>query len=115
MSNLQSLAISYTNESYDRASHNMLLRWLRSRFPSHPVPEETIRAMSTHSSWDTHNRITDLFLGLARSQHNEGVMDPEVQISLGVLFYTNGEYDRAKDCFESALAAHPKVGIATIA
>jgi peroxin-5 len=105
----KSLAISYTNESFDRASHTTLLRWLRARFPSMDVPEETMKAMATHSSWDTHSRITDLFLNLARSQHAQGVMDPEVQIGLGVLFYTNGDYDRAKDCFESALAARPKV------
>jgi peroxin-5 len=36
-------------------------------------------------------------------------MDPEVQIGLGVLYYTNQEFDKAKDCFESALAARPKV------
>ncbi|KAG6903062.1 hypothetical protein C0995_006249 [Termitomyces sp. Mi166 len=103
-----SLAISFTNESYDRASHTMLLRWLRARYPSLEVPESTIQAMATHSSWDTHNRITELFLTLARSQHAEGVLDPDVQIGLGVLFYTNGEYDRAKDCFESALTIRPK-------
>lgn len=103
------MAISYTNESFDRASHTTLLRWLRARFPTLEVPDETITAMATHSSWDTHSRITDLFLKLARSQHAQGVMDPEVQIGLGVLFYTNGDYDRAKDCFESALAARPKV------
>ncbi|EDR11864.1 uncharacterized protein LACBIDRAFT_313746 [Laccaria bicolor S238N-H82] len=103
-----SLAISFTNESYDRASHSMLLRWLRARFPTLVVPEETIKAMSTNSAWDTHTRITELFLGLARSQHDQGVMDPDVQIGLGVLFYTNGEYDRAKDCFATALAARPK-------
>ncbi|KAG5647025.1 hypothetical protein DXG03_001395 [Asterophora parasitica] len=104
---MMSLAISFTNESYDRASHTMLLRWLRARFPSLEVPESTIKAMATNSSWDTHTRITDLFLTLARSQHAEGVVDPDVQIGLGVLFYTNGEYDRAKDCFESALAVRP--------
>ncbi|KAG6889413.1 hypothetical protein C0992_005270 [Termitomyces sp. T32_za158] len=103
-----SLAISFTNESYDRASHTMLLRWLRARYPSLEVPQSTIQAMTTNSSWDTHNRITELFLTLARSQHAEGVLDPDVQIGLGVLFYTNGEYDRAKDCFESALTVRPK-------
>jgi peroxin-5 len=61
----------------------MLLRWLRARFPSLPI--------------------------LARTQHSEGTVDSEVQIGLGVLYYTNGEYDRAKDCFESALAVRPKV------
>ncbi|KAG6850948.1 hypothetical protein H0H93_005817 [Arthromyces matolae] len=102
-----SLAISFTNESYDRASHTMLLRWLRARYPSLEVPESTVQAVATHSSWDTHNRITELFLTLARTQHAEGIVDPDVQIGLGVLFYTNGEYDRAKDCFESALTVRP--------
>ena len=87
----------------------MLLRWLRARFPSLPIPQETVSAMSTHSAWDTHNRITDLFLTLARAQHAEDTVDSEVQIGLGVLYYTNGEFGKAKDCFESALAVRPKV------
>jgi peroxin-5 len=103
-----SLAISFTNESYDKASHAMLLRWLRARFPSHPIPEETIKAVGKNSSWDTHGRVTDALLDLARTQHMQGVMDPDVQIALGVMFYTNSEYERAKDCFASALAARPK-------
>ena len=68
--------------------------------------------MSTNSAWDTHGRITDVFLNLARDQHAQGGMDPDVQIGLGVLFYTNGEYDRAKDCFEAALGVRPRVGSA---
>ncbi|KAJ7647112.1 hypothetical protein FB45DRAFT_892413 [Roridomyces roridus] len=102
-----SLAISYTNESMDRASHAMLLRWIRSRFPSHPIPEETIAAIATNAAWDTHQRLTEVYLGLARSQHSRGEMDADVQIALGILFYTNSEYDRAKDCFETALSARP--------
>ncbi|KAJ6499129.1 hypothetical protein C8R45DRAFT_981212 [Mycena sanguinolenta] len=102
-----SLAISYTNESMDRASHTMLLRWLRSRFPDHPVPAETISAVATNSVWDTHTRLTQVFLDLARAQHSRGEMDPDVQIALGILFYTNSEYDRAKDCFQTALSVRP--------
>ncbi|KAF7361743.1 Peroxisomal targeting signal receptor [Mycena venus] len=102
-----SLAISYTNESMDRASHTMLLRWLRARFPTHPVPAETIAAVSTNAAWDTHARLTEVYLDLARTQHARGEMDPDVQIALGILFYTNSEYDRAKDCFESALSVRP--------
>ncbi|KAJ6587168.1 hypothetical protein DFH09DRAFT_1142802 [Mycena vulgaris] len=102
-----SLAISYTNESMDRASHAMLLRWIRSRFPAHPVPAETIAAVGTNSTWDSHAKLTDVFLDLARKQHSRGEMDPDVQIALGILFYTNSEYDRAKDCFETALSARP--------
>ncbi|KAJ7079093.1 hypothetical protein B0H15DRAFT_520923 [Mycena belliarum] len=102
-----SLAISYTNESMDRASHAMLLRWIRSRFPAHPVPAETIAAVASSSTWDTHAKLTEAFLDLARTQHTRGELDPDVQIALGILFYTNSEYDRAKDCFEAALTVRP--------
>ncbi|KZP17955.1 TPR-like protein [Athelia psychrophila] len=102
-----SLAISYTNESYERASYAMLLRWLMARHPSHPIAEGTVNSVKKHSTWDAHSRVTDAFLSLARMQHAEGILDPEVQIGLGVLFYTNSEFDRAKDCFGSALQARP--------
>jgi peroxin-5 len=108
---LQSLAISYTNESFERASYAMLLRWLRERFPEHHIPDETTNAVRNQSAWSAHARITEVFLNLARTQHSQGILDPEVQIGLGVLFYTNSEFDRAKDCFESALSARPKVSV----
>ncbi|EGO00115.1 hypothetical protein SERLA73DRAFT_180560 [Serpula lacrymans var. lacrymans S7.3] len=103
-----SLAISYTNESYDRGSYTMLLRWLRARFPTYAIPEETGKAVASNSTWDSHGKLTDAFLGLARSQFSQGLVDPDVQIALGVLFYNTGEYDRAKDCFESALSGRPQ-------
>jgi peroxin-5 len=105
----QSLAISYTNESFERASYSTLLRWMRARFPSQHIPEETANAVRNNSTWDAHNRVTEIFLNLARTQHSQGILDPEVQIGLGILFYTNAEFDRAKDCFESALSTRPKV------
>ena len=87
----------------------MLLRWFRARYPDVVIPEETLKALSTNSSWDTHARITELFLDLARTQHAKGIMDADLQIALGVLFYTNSEYDRAQDCFAAALNVRPKV------
>lgn len=87
----------------------MLLRWLMARHPSHPIAEGTVNSVKKHSTWDAHSRVTDAFLSLARMQHAEGILDPEVQIGLGVLFYTNSEFDRAKDCFGSALQARPDV------
>ncbi|KAH7888702.1 hypothetical protein F5I97DRAFT_737851 [Phlebopus sp. FC_14] len=103
-----SLAISFTNESYDRASYHMLFRWLRSRFPQFQIMEELEKAVESHSIWDSHGRLTDAFLALARQQYDQGFVDADVQIGLGVLFYNAGQYDRAKDCFESALSLRPQ-------
>lgn len=101
-----SLAISFTNESLNRASHTMLMRWLRARFPDVQIPPEAEESLSS-SSWHSHNVVTEAILNVARTQHTHHVIDPDVQLALGVLFYTNGAYDRAKDCFESALSVRP--------
>jgi peroxin-5 len=101
-----SLAISYTNESFDRASHSMLLRWLRARFPDVSIPPDAQEA-TTKSSWHSHDIVTEVFLNVARTQHAQGVIDPDVQLALGVLFYSNNAYDRARDCFEAALSIRP--------
>ncbi|EJD52441.1 TPR-like protein [Auricularia subglabra TFB-10046 SS5] len=99
---LMSLAISYTNESYERASHQALLRWLSARYPGVQIPEETA------SPWASHEQATDAFLAVARDQHARGApVDAELQVGLGVLFYANGTFDRAQDCFETALSADP--------
>jgi len=63
----------------------------------------------TKSSWHSHGIVTEVFLNVARTQHAQGVIDPDVQLALGVLFYTNNAYDRAKDCFEAALSIRPTV------
>ncbi len=86
----------------------MLLRWLRARYPSHSISEEAWKSLS-NSAWHSHERVTEAFIDLARQQHSQGQLDPEVQIGLGVLYYTNGQYELAKDCFEAALSIRPNV------
>jgi peroxin-5 len=104
----QSLAIAFTNEGYERASYSTLLRWLRAQYPSHTIPPDTLQS-TTKSAWHSQPLVTDAFLALARNQHEAGEMDADVQIALGVLFYGRGEYEHARDCFQSALAARPDV------
>ena len=86
----------------------MLMRWLQARFPDVQIPPEAQNSL-TQSSWHSHNVVTEAFLNVARTQHAQGVIDPDVQLALGVLFYTNGAYERAKDCFEAALSVRPTV------
>jgi len=92
----------------------MLWRWLHARFPTFPIHDDIEKAVRSHSTWDSHDRLTDVFLALARQQYDRGVVDPDVQVGLGVLFYNKAEYDRAKDCFESALSQRPQVGFVHI-
>jgi len=74
-----SLAISYTNEAFERASHTMLMRWLRARHPDF-VPA----ASAGTTAWATHDTLTNAFLAVARKQHADGIVDPELQMALGV-------------------------------
>ena len=106
MNELQALAASYTNESYDRASHLMLLRWLQAAHPDAEIPE-TASSSLQDPSWYARQQVTQAFLDYARVQHSKDVVDADLQTGLGILFYTSGDYDRAKDCFEAALSVRP--------
>jgi len=106
MSGSQSLAISYTNEAYERASHTMLLRWLQATHPDAEIPQTAWSSLQ-QSSWYSHQQVTQAFLDYARVQHSKGIVDADLQAGLGVLFYTSNQFDRAKDCFEAALVVRP--------
>ncbi|OSC97435.1 peroxisome targeting signal receptor [Trametes coccinea BRFM310] len=101
-----SLAITFTNESLEKASHTMLLRWLSAHVPDANISEEAWKSLQ-NSSWHSQEQVTEAFLKVAREQYSRGEIDPDVQIGLGVLFYTSSDYDRAKDCFEAALSIRP--------
>ncbi|CDO72496.1 hypothetical protein BN946_scf184980.g37 [Trametes cinnabarina] len=101
-----SLAITFTNESFEKASHTMLLRWLNAHVPDANIPEEAWNSLQ-NSPWHSQEQVTEAFLKVAREQYSRGQIDPDVQIGLGVLFYTSSDYDRAKDCFEAALSIRP--------
>ncbi|KAF8602358.1 TPR-like protein [Ceratobasidium sp. AG-I] len=104
---LLSLAISYTNESYNRAAQHTLRRYLAARFPSQISSTEV--EPGSLAPWAGHELTADLFLRVARSQHASGEpVDADVQSGLGTLYYANGEYDKAADCFAAGLGVRPK-------
>jgi peroxin-5 len=49
--------------------------------------------------------MTGAFLSLAREQHVQGYMDADVQIGLRILYYSHGEFGRAKD-YEEGLCTY---------
>ncbi|KAG9307257.1 hypothetical protein G9A89_017085 [Geosiphon pyriformis] len=100
---LMSLAVSYTNESFDQQSYITLERWITAKYP-----EIVSSAAPMDGVLDTHSRVTDLFLRTARNVPEGQEMDADVQVGLGVLFYGSSNYEKAVDCFVSALKSRPK-------
>lgn len=70
--------------------------------PRHPPTHYNV-------AWSSHELTSDAFLQVARTLHEQGKSDPEVQVALGTLFYSNADFEKAKDCFESALHSRPDV------
>lgn len=94
---LMSLAVSYTNESYDQQAYLMLERWITAKYP------DVVTRAAPMNNRDTHSRVTELFIQAAREAPEGHNMDPDVQVGLGVLFYGSGNFEKAVDCFVSAL------------
>ncbi|KAJ4420934.1 Peroxisomal membrane signal receptor PTS1 [Neurospora sp. IMI 360204] len=105
LSAMMGLAVSYTNEGYDSTAYRTLERWLSTKYPSVISPQNLSSAadMGFTDRAQLHERVTNLFLEAARLAPDGDHMDPDVQVGLGVLFYGAEDYDKAVDCFQSAL------------
>ncbi len=109
-----SLAISYTNESYQNLALKMLNQWMK----SHPKYSNLIQGESDESAGIediTSSRIRgmelehtqELFLRAVQQNAQTENFDPDVQEALGVLFNLSSEYDKAVDCFQAAVQISP--------
>nr|SVE75092.1 EOG090X054E [Daphnia dolichocephala] len=110
---IMGLAVSYTNESYQLQACQALEDWLR----NNPKYAHLTSSSSGHAgerektftslvSGDTFNRVQDMYLRAARLQPSHD-LDPDVQTGLGVLLNLSGDFDKAPDCFRSALQMKP--------
>ncbi|KAJ8324021.1 Peroxisomal membrane signal receptor PTS1 [Batrachochytrium dendrobatidis] len=113
---LISLAVSYTNEKQDLQAYVTLERWLATKYPEIAKNSSLAADQQPYVVYPTqefHNKLLSMYLAAA----NEGpagavgteksMVDPEVQIGLGLLFYSMNDYTKSVDCFTAALSARP--------
>jgi peroxin-5 len=91
------LSISYTNEHRRNDAYRCLEQWIA----HHPHYNH----LPYCNDDERHRAITRLFLAAARE--SPGQVDADVQIGLGVLLNMSHEYEKAMDCFKTALATRP--------
>lgn len=103
---MKNLAISYVNEGYDMSAYNMLDRWADTKYPGIYNREDMVNDQSSHYTEhvNMNGKITKRFLSLVNKMN---VVDADVQLCLGLLFYANDEFDRTIDCFQAALKVNP--------
>lgn len=120
-----SLAVSYINEAQDRQALHVLEQWLHRMYPGlkHASPLATMASQAEYENpWANHQKVINLFIDAARAgpaaraKDTRGPtvtdsIDADVQLGLGVLLYSNSDYDLAKDCFEAALSVRPDVSL----
>ncbi|CAG9114708.1 unnamed protein product [Plutella xylostella] len=94
------LAAAYTNENLPKYAFRSLLDWLKaSPKYSDMIPQDVDISKLDNKALETH--VKNLYLKAA--QMNPTEIDPNVQNALGVVFNISQEYDKAVDCFKTAL------------
>ncbi|WAR51778.1 hypothetical protein PtB15_1B214 [Puccinia triticina] len=114
-----SLAICWVNEGQEMRALAILERWLMDTYPAIAANVSAgKRAEDANNPWNRHAAVVEKFIQAARAgpEVRDGAgkemvrsqtVDVDVQVGLGVLFYSNSEYERARDCFEAALGVNP--------
>ncbi len=93
------MAVSYTNEGQIDEAYASLYRWITTRIPELPVAP-------LDPSNDQHTHLVNTFLYHINSA-SSGIVDADIQIGLGLLFYNIHDFEKTIDCFKAAVAARP--------
>ncbi|KAF8894037.1 hypothetical protein BD779DRAFT_1609638 [Infundibulicybe gibba] len=104
------LAISHTNDNNRTGTYNAIQEWV-DRNDKYQSAVQQFRAQlksdtSNEGITERYSRLIQCLMVMARSD-TSGEVDADIQIALAVLLNTNEDYDKAQDCFRTALAVRP--------
>ncbi|KAF8348320.1 hypothetical protein F5887DRAFT_953120 [Amanita rubescens] len=103
------LAVSYTNDNNRTGTYDSILEWItrNEKYKDALLP---LRAQILNDSGASlakrYEGLINGLIAMARS-NNDDQIDADIQIALAVLLNSNEEYDKAQDCFRTALALRP--------
>ncbi|XP_013180646.1 PREDICTED: peroxisomal targeting signal 1 receptor [Papilio xuthus] len=94
------LAAAYTNEDMPKFAFVALSNWLNASPKYSDLLPRDVEIQNLDLK-ELENHVKSLYLRAA--QLNPSEIDPDVQNALGVIFNISQEYDKAVDCFKTAL------------
>ncbi|KYN42159.1 Peroxisomal targeting signal 1 receptor [Trachymyrmex septentrionalis] len=112
---LMTLAASYANESYQKQACLTLKEWLlKNEKYKHLAGSESNIKQDEHPNFNVstllydkiYDEVKDLYIQAARMNPRDEI-DADVQCGLGILFNLSNDYNKAVDCFQTALHVRP--------
>ncbi|KYM84407.1 Peroxisomal targeting signal 1 receptor, partial [Atta colombica] len=112
---LMTLAASYANESYQKQACLTLKEWLlKNEKYKHLAGSESNIKKDEHPNFNVstllydkiYDEVKDLYIQAARMNPRDEI-DADVQCGLGILFNLSNDYNKAVDCFQTALHVRP--------
>jgi len=104
------LAISYTNDNNRQGTYEAIQEWVDKNENYHDAVQKfqsQVAELANTTIGERFSRLIQCLITMARSDLSENI-DADIQIALAVLLNTNEEYEKAQDCFRTALAVRPE-------
>lgn len=102
------LSVSYTNENDRAETLAAIERWIDTATAYSDVVMSYRTSVGTQKTSDE-QRVVGELMAMARASMSrpQDAATADVQVALGVLFNASSEYDKAVDCFSTALGMRP--------
>lgn len=108
------IAVCYTNENYQYQACHALKMWLACHPKYKGIVDESNGEQDINTNDVTSiltmkffNEVLNLYLKAVQRFADSDNADADVQNGLGVLLTLNSDYEKALDCFETAVRIHP--------